>query len=223
MMATSLLLRDAQAALRLTAEAGRLSVLEASFVAWLRDQLPPPEVPLALAPPLRRYEHVALACLAEAAGWCDDTGLVEEGLRWLVDVSLERAGMPAPVVTDALAQTVIGLAARGHSWIAAWHDDLVSRGDATPVWLVGGGAYARGATTDGSVELRHALASRGVGTTGDADALVLLERLKAGDLPEDAFHAQVLLVALEWARRSAPVAVPGQATPETVARLLARV
>jgi hypothetical protein len=50
---------------------------------------------------------------------------------------------------------------------------------------------------------------------------VLLERLKSGDLPDDAFHAQVLLAAFEWARRCTPIVLPGQATPETVAQILA--
>lgn len=79
----------------------------------------------------------------------------------------------------------------------------------------------RGQASVCAPELRVALASRGAATSTDAEANAVLEGLLKGELPDDAFHAQVLLAALAWTRRAAPVALPGQATPETVARLLA--
>jgi hypothetical protein len=220
--ATAILLRDAEAALHLAA-AGELSLLESAFVAWLRAEPAPSAVADVLSAPLRQYEHVALACLAEAAGWAVDKTNLDDGLRWLVDVALERAGVPAPVVSDGLAHVVLGLAARERPWLASWHDEVLTRGEesSVPAWLGGGGRVGRGSTSAGAVELRLALASRGVMVTSDADATSLLERLKWGELPDDAFHAQVLLAARAWTRRAAPVALPGQATPETVARLLA--
>lgn len=220
MTAASILLRDAEAALRLTAQVGDMSLLEAAFVAWL-GAAPPSSLMDALTPPLRQYEHVALACLAETAGWAIDKSNLENGLRWLVEVALERAGVPAPVVSDGLAHVALGLAARGRPWLATWHDEVIARGAGAPEWLGEGGRLARGSETSGAVELRLTLASRGVGNSSDIDAAVLLERLKGGDLPDNAFHAQVLLAALEWARRSAPIVLPGQATPGTVAQILA--
>lgn len=196
--------------------------LETAFVSWLRAE-PPAPLADALTPPLRQYEHVALAALAEAAGWDVDKSGLDEGLRWLVDVALERAGVPAPVVSDGLAHVVLGLAARQRPWLATWHDQVLVRGAecVSPSWLIGGGSVARGSATSGAVELRLALASQGVVTSSDDDAREILQHLKQGELADDAFHAQVLLAALDWTRRSAPLVLPGQATPETVAQLLA--
>ncbi|WP_438042082.1 hypothetical protein [Sorangium sp. So ce128] len=221
--ATGILLREAEAALRLTAQTGDLSLLEAAFVAWLRAELPPSALVDALTHPLRQYEHVALACLVEAAGWEVDKSNLDEGLRWLVEVALERAGVPAPVISDGLAHVILGLAARERPWLATWHEQVLVRSKETvaPGWLGDGGRAGRGDATSGAVELRLALAARGVATSSDADATTLLERLKSDELPDDAFHAQVMLAALNWTRRAAPIALPGQATPEMVARLLA--
>lgn len=223
MTSTTVLLRDAEEALRITAQAGDLTVLEAAFVAWLRTEPPPSSLVEVLTSPLRQYEHVAVAALAEVAGWGGDTSMLDDGLRWLVEVALERAGVPAPVVSDGLAHVVFGFAARERPWLAAWHDRVVARGGegVNPAWLSGGGRVGRGSTTAGALELRIALASRGVAASSEVDAVALLARLKGGDPPDDAFHAQVLLVALEWTRRSAPLVLPGQATPETVVQLLA--
>jgi hypothetical protein len=100
---------------------------------------------------------------------------------------------------------------------------VLARGAAStaPAWLADGGLLGRGSTTSGAVELRLALAARGVVVSNDADATRLLERLKSGEQTDDAFHALVLLAAVEWTRRAAPIVLPGQATPEAVARLLA--
>lgn len=222
MTAAAILLRDAEAALRLAA-AGELSLLESAFVAWVRAEPEPSAIANALSTPLRQYEHVTLACLAEAAGWAVDEAQLEEGLRWLVEVALERAGVPAPVVSDGLARVVLGLAARERPWLASWHDQVLTRGagSVAPAWLGSCGRVGREGARSGTVELRLALAARGVLVTNDADARSLLEHLKSGELPDDAFHAHVLLAALEWTRRAAPIVLPGQATPETVARLLA--
>jgi REase_DpnII-MboI len=222
--ATTILLREAECALRLAAQGGGLSHLEIAFLAWLRAEPPPSSLVDVLAHPLRQYEHVALAALADVAGWAVvDRSNFDDGLRWLVEVALERARVPAPVVTDGLAHVVLGLAARERLWLAAWHDQVLARGAGSiaPAWLGEGGRIARGSATSDAVELRIALASRGVVTSSDADATALLERLKDGELPDDAFHARVLLAALEWTRRTAPIVLPGQATPETVALLLA--
>lgn len=220
-MTTTILLREAEAALRLTAQTADLSMLETAFVKWLRAELPPPLAD-ALTPPLRQYEHVALASLAEAAGWEVDESSLDEGLRWLVDVALDRAGMPAPVVSDGLAHLVFGLAARKRPWLARWHDQVLARGGENigSAWLGGGGRLARGDAGSSAPELRLALAGRGVGTSADPDSNTLLQRLVHGDLPADPLHAHVLLAALDWTRRTAPVVLPGQATPATVADLL---
>jgi hypothetical protein len=219
--AAALLLRDAETALRLAA-AGELSLLESAFVAWLRAEAAPPAVADALSGPLRQYEHVTLACLAEAAGWTVDEANLDDGLRWLVEVALERAGVPAPVVSDGIAHVVLGVTARERPWLASWHDQVLTRGAeiAAPAWLEDGGSVGRGSATVGAVELRLALAARGVVVTNDADATSLLERLKSGELADDAFHAHVLLAALEWARRAAPLVLPGQATVGGVADML---
>lgn len=221
MTATAILLHDAEAALRL-ATAGELSLLESAVVAWLRAEPAPSAVAGALSAPLRQYEHVTLACLAEAAGWAVDKANLDDGLRWLVEVALERAGVPAPVVSDGLAHVVLGLAARERPWLASWHDQVLTRGaeSAAPMWLGGSGRIGRGSADAGSVELRLALAARGVIASSEADATVLLKRLKTGELPADAFHAQVLLAALDWARRAAPLVLPGQATVAGVADML---
>ncbi|MGK3996582.1 hypothetical protein [Sorangium sp. So ce1024] len=225
MTATTILLRDAEAALRLTAQAGDLSPLEAAFIAWLCAEPPPSTVADALAPPLRRYEHVALAAFAEAAGWDVDASKLDDGLHWLVAVALERAGMPAPVVTDGIAHLALGLAARKRSWLAEWHDRVLGVGsiNVAPTWLTGGGAIVRGLAASCTAELRLALASRGVVASAAADGPALLEQLVHGDLPEDALHAQVVLAALRWVRRAAPVVLPGQATSATVTDLLRNV
>lgn len=127
------------------------------------------------------------------------------------------------MVSDGLAHVCLGLAARDRPWLAAWHDQVLARAADTiqPAWLAGGGHVARGQASTCAPEFRVALASRGVGTSTDAEANAVLEGLLRGEIPEDAFHAQVLLAALAWTRRAAPIVLPGQATLETVARLLA--
>jgi hypothetical protein len=219
---TSLLLRDAEAALMRAAQDGEVTALEAAFRCWLRNEAPPSSADQTFASPLRDYVDVAFAALGEVAGWGIDSTRLEDGLRWLVDVALDRVGVPAPVVTDGLAQVCLGLAARERPWLAAWHDRVLARAaDIQPTWLAGGGRVVRGQASACAPELRVALASRGAATSTDAEANAVLEGLLRGELPADAFHAQVLLAALAWIRRAVPVALPGQATPETVARLLA--
>lgn len=221
MTATAILLRDAESALHLAAT-GELSLLESSFVAWLRAEPAPAQVAEALSATLRQYEHVTLACLAETAGWAVDKANLEDGLSWLVEVALDRAGVPAPVVSDGLAHVVLGLAARERPWLASWHDQILTRSvDSTePAWLAGGGRVVRGQTSLCAPELRIALASRGVVSSTEADETALLEVLLRGELPDDALHAQVLRTALAWTRRAAPVVLPGRATAEGVADML---
>lgn len=223
MTVTAILLREAEAALRLTVQAGNPSTLEAAFGAWLRAEPPPSSLVDVLTPPLRQYEHVALAALAQVAGWPIDASNVDDGLRWLVEVALERAGVPAPVVTDGLAQVVLGIASPERPWLRKWLDQVLAcaGGVGAPSWLAGGGKVVPVGTTPCAVELRLALASRGIATSTDDDGKELLQRLIRGELPDDPFHAQVLLAALDWTRRAAPITLPGQATPETVAQLLA--
>ena len=222
-MTLSILLRDAETTLAHVAHDGEVSVLEAAFCCWLRGEAPPTEVEQTFASPLRDYSDIALAALCEIAGWRIDSTRLEDGLRWLVDVPLERVGVPAPVVSDGLAHVCLGLAARKRPWLAKWQDQVLARAaDAIqPLWLDGGGRVARGEPSGCAPELVVALASRGAATSTDAEANAVLEGLVRGELPEDAFHAQVLLAALAWTRRAAPVALPGQATTETVVRLLA--
>lgn len=224
-MTTALLLRDAEAALVRVAQDGEVTTLEAAFLCWLRGEAPPGDVRQTFASPLRDYRDVALAALGEVAGWSIDSTRVEDGLRWLFDVALDRVGVPAPVVGDGLAHVCLGLVARARPWLAQWHDQVLAHAGGTiqPTWLAGGGRVARGQTSDCAPELRVALASRGAAASTDAEATAVLEGLLKGELTDDAFHAQVLLVALAWTRRAAPVALPGQATPETVARLIAEV
>jgi hypothetical protein len=224
-LTTELLLRDAELSLRhVGSQDAELSAQEAAFLAWVRAEPVPPIVEASLAPPLRSYVAVAIAAIAEAAGWSIDGVQLEDGLRWLVDVSLERAGMPAPVVTDGLAHVALGLAARKRPWFAEWHDRVLAAAAAsvTPAWLVGGGSVVRGGAARCAAELRLALAVRGSVAIAETetDAASLLQQMIRGDLPEDPFHAQVTLAALAWVRRSAPVALPGHARPETVAELL---
>ena len=221
-MTSAILLRDAEATLMRVAREGEVTALEVAFVCWLRGE-PAANAEQTFASPLRDYGDVALAALGELAGWSVDSARLEDGLRWLVDVALDRVGVPAPVIRDALAQVCLGLAARERPWFARWHDLVLARAADTiqPAWLAGGGRVARGQVSACAPELRIALASRGAAISTDADATAVLERLLRGDFPEDAFHAQVLLAALAWTRRAAPIALPGQATPENVARLLA--
>lgn len=223
-MTTVFLLQDAEATLRRTAQVGELSTLEAAMLAWLRGESVPTSVEAVFEPPLRSYDNVAVAAVAEAAGWPINGSHLEEGLRWLIKVALDRvAGMPAPVVTDGLAHVALGLAARERSWFAGWHDrviDVASSASVTPAWLVGGGALIRGRSASCSPELRLSLAARGVVTPTDTDATMLVEWLVRGELPEDPFHAQVALAALHWVRRAAPIVLPRQATSATVAELL---
>ncbi|MFO1077968.1 MAG: hypothetical protein U1E73_09635 [Planctomycetota bacterium] len=222
-MTTALLLRDAEAALLRVVQDSELRALEAAFECWLRGEAAPNEVEQTVGSPLRDYSDVALAALGEVAGWSSDSARLEDGLRWLVDVALERVGVPAPVVNDGLAHVCLGLAARERSWLATWLDQVLARTADTvqPAWLAGGGRVALGQASVCAPELRVALASRGVATSTDAEANAVLEGLLRNEIPEDAFHAHVLLVALAWTRRAAPIALPGQATSETVARLLA--
>lgn len=210
---TENLLHDAEAYLRYTAQAGDLSLLETAFVAWLRVEPVPPALAQELVLPLRQYEHVALASLAEAAGWAIDKPSLEDGLFWLIDVSLERASVPAPVVSDGLALVALGLAARERPWLATWHDHVLEHGAATvvPAWLAEGGRVVRGDTRSCAPELRIALASRGVVSGTEVEAKELMQRILQGELPDDAFHAHVLLVALDWTRRLAPSARPDRA------------
>lgn len=221
-MTTALLLRDAEAALLRVVQDRELSALEAAFSCWLRGEAAPNEVEQTVGSPLRDYSDVALAALAEVAGWSIDSARLEDGLRWLVDVALERVGVPAPLVNDGLAHVCLGLAARERPWLATWLDQVLARtGDTVqPVWLAGGGRVALGHASVCAPELRVALASRGVATSTDAEANAVLEGLLRSELPEDAFHAHVLLAALAWTRRAAPIVLPGQASSKTVARLL---
>jgi hypothetical protein len=216
------LLRDAEAALRRVAEGAELMTLESAFLSWLRGETAPHAVEQAFASPLRDYSDVALAGLAEAAGWSVDSTRLEDGLRWLVDVSLDRVGVPAPVVADGLAHVCLGLAARKRPWFAAWHDQVLLRAadGIHPAWLVGGGRVVRGEASVCAPELRVALASRGVATSTDADGNAFLEGLLRGELSDEVFRAHVLLAALEWTRRSAPVVLPGRATIQAVAEML---
>ncbi len=222
-MTSRILLRDAEATLIRVAQDGEVTTLEAAFVCWLRGEAAPDKVDDAFASPLRDYSDVALAALGEVAGWNIDSARLEDGLRWLVDVALERVSIPAPVVSDGLAQVCLGLAARERPWLAAWHDQVLARAADSihPAWLVGGGLVARGEMNTCAPELRVALASRGAAIGADTDGTSLLEGLLSGALPDSAFHAQVQLQALAWTRRAAPIALPGQATTETLARLLA--
>ena len=130
--------------------------------------------------------------------------------------------LPAPVVTDGLAHVALGVAARERTWFGEWHDRVIAVAAASvaPAWLVGGGALIRGRSASCAPELRLALAARGAITNADADAPVLWARLVRGELPEDPFHAHVVLAALHRVRRAVPVVLPGQATPATVADLL---
>lgn len=221
-MTTALLLRDAEATLARVVQGGEVTALETAFCCWLHGQAAPIEAEQTFTSPLRDYSDVALAALGEIAGWNIDSTRLEDGLRWLVDVPLDRVGVPAPVVSDGLAHVCLGLAARERPWLATWHDQVLARASNTiyPAWLAGGGRVARGQTSDCAPELIVALSSRGAANSRDAEANAVLEGLLRGELPEDAFHAQVLLAALAWTRRAAPIALPGRATPETVARLL---
>lgn len=217
-----ILLREAEATLVATAQAGVLSLLETAFISWLQAKSAPPGLSDALTPPLRQYEHVALASLAEVAGWATDKSSLDDGLQWLAAVALDRAGVPAPVVSDGLAQIVLGLAARERRWFAPWHDRVLARcaEAVTPAWLAEGGRIVRGGASPCAAELRIALASRGIVTSTDDEGNALLQRLLRGDLPNDTFHAHLLLIALGWIRRSSPVVLPGQATVGIVAELL---
>lgn len=132
MTAGTILLRDAEATLRLVA-AGELSLTQCAFVAWLRTEPLPPSVAEAISGSLRQYEHVTLACIAEMAGWPVERAILDDGLRWLVEVALERAGVPAPVVCDALAHVVLGLAARERPWLARWHDEVLTSSVHSPL------------------------------------------------------------------------------------------
>lgn len=221
-MTTNILLRDAEELLRRVAQAGELTLLEEAFVRWLGGESAPTGAPEPFSSPLRHYADVAFAALAEVAGWDIDNARLEDGLRWLVDVALERVGVPAPVVTDGLAHLLFGIAARERSWLSVWHDQVLacSADTAQPVWLAGGGRVARGQASPCAPELRIALASRGVVASTDSDANALLEALLRGALPHDAFHAQVLLAAVAWTRRAAPVVLPGRATVKGVAEML---
>jgi hypothetical protein len=222
-MTTAVLLKDAEVALRRNAQVGELSSLEAAFLAWLHGESVPPSVEAALTRPMRSCDDVAAAALAEAAGWTVDSSHLEDGLRWIADVALERvAGVPAPVVTDGLAQIALGLAARERAWFGGWHDRVLNIAAArvAPTWLAGGAVLIRGGAASCAPELRLALAGRGAVTNADTDAPELLKRLVQGELPEDAFHAQVTLAALHWVRRATPIVLPGQATPAAVADLL---
>jgi hypothetical protein len=219
---SAILLCDAEMALRRVAQDRELTTLEVAFLRWLHGEAAPPALDDVFSSALRDYSDVALGALGEAAGWSVDSAQLEDGLQWLVDIALERAGVPPPVVGDGLAHVCLGLAARSRPWLASWHDKVLAIAGAsmTPPWLAGGGRVARGEMSACAPELLLALASRGAAVSTDADASALLEGLLRGQLPDDAFHAHVMLAALEWMRRSAPVVVPGHATVAAVATML---
>lgn len=222
-MTPGLLLQDAEALLAVVAQGGEASALTSTFVAWARGGPAPQSLCDELVPPLRSYDLVAAAAIAEAAGWLVEAGVLDDGLQWLVRVTLERMGMPAPVVTDGVAHFALALAARTRSWLADWLETVwaVTPVEVSPPWLSGGGQVVLRKSARCSPEVRILLAAQGVtGAIDDGDSFSVLQRLIRGELPKDPVHAQVVLAAVAWIRRSTPVLLPGQATAETIAALL---
>lgn len=190
-------------------------------MAWLAPSAEVPE-PAGLMRPYRDYELIASAAFREAAGLSVDVDALDEGLRWLENVPLDRGGMPSPLTMDLVALVAVGLASRGRPWLRAWNGRALAHapGHGAPTWLVGAPGLVTGGTAEALPEVRVALAAKGIGTAGDEAEAATLERLIRGALPDDPLHAAVLLAALDWLRRATPVALPGRATREDVVTLL---
>jgi hypothetical protein len=132
-MSEPLLLRDAEATLRQLAASDPDPPLLHQFMrVWLTGTVLSPELrQLVDAPdPLRSYQSIACVAFAEAAGVPVAIERLDEGLRWLQAVALDRGSTPAPVTTDAVALLALALACRQRQWLQSWHDRAPEFGSA---------------------------------------------------------------------------------------------
>jgi len=223
---TPLLLRDAEATLRELADKDPDAPdLHRFMSSWLSGR------PFAGADQefarsseqLRSYQAVACLAFVEATGVREVSDRLDEGLRWLQAVALDRGASPAPVTTDAVALLALALAARRRPWLREWHQRACTHASASiePSWLRGAHDLVRGdAPSTVRSDVRVALVGRGVSPDSSSDEEEVLRQLAAGELPGEALHARVVLAALQWIRRTFPVLRPGRAAVEDVVVLL---
>ena len=225
-MSGALLLRDAEATLRQVATTDPMApILHRYMSSWLLGAPPRADESALLTGTdvLRSYQSIAALAFAEAAGWIQSATRLDEGLRWLQAVALDRGGAPAPVTTDAVALLALGVVARSRSWLREWHQRACgfAASSIEPTWLRGAADLARGdSSTTVASEVRVALASKGIIASISEVETEVLRRLIDGEVPHEALHATVLLAALSWIRRASPIVTPGRATVDGVVTLL---
>ena len=172
--------------------------------------------------PYRDYELIATVAFREAMGAAVDLDALDEGLRWLENVPLDRGDIPSPLTMDLVALVAISLASRRRPWLQPWNAKAMAhaRAHAAPNWLAGAPELVVGGAADPMPEVRVSFAAKGIGATDAGAETAVLQRLIRGVLPDDPLHAAALLAALAWLRREAPVALPGRATVDDVVTLL---
>lgn len=220
-MSGELLIRDAEATLRATMAAPEESRLVRAAIAWLVGSNEEPRDGLTERP-YRDYELIATVAFREATGTPVDVDALDEGLRWLENVPLDRGDIPSPLTMDLVALVAISLASRRRPWLQPWNARVIAHAPAhaARTWLAGAPELVAGGSGEPLAEVRVAFAAKGIGATDAGAETAVLQRLVRGALPDDPLHAAVLLAALAWLRRGTPVALPGRATVDDVVALL---
>lgn len=220
-MSAEVLIRDAEATLRAIIAVPEESRLVRSAIAWLAASKQDPGDGVE-GRPYRDYELIATMAFREATGIPVDVDALDEGLRWLENVPLDRGDIPSPLTMDLVAMVAMSLASRRRPWLQTWNARVMAhaRAHAAPNWLAGGPELVVGGMAEALPEVRVAFAAKGFGTSDVGPETATLERLIRGPLPDDPLHAAVLLAALAWLRRETAIALPGRATVDDVVTLL---
>lgn len=173
---------------------------------------------------IRNYKTLAVECLLETA---DDFERVNNGLEWLSDVSLERAGNLSPLCLDAISQLMLSTALRRREVYPGWFRDILEAAptEAEPKWLRGAAHFVLGQDVEELATIvKVALTSRLVieaAAIEEAQARFLVS-LKAGWKPQSPLQAAFALAAYRFSRRPTPIALPGRASIEDLLNLLNR-
>lgn len=200
-------IEDAVASLeRISSSFSQEPLLYQTLVAWLTKSNPSQEVMAKLhtSPAPLNYQWVALAALAEAAGWESNAETLEEGINWLSSVSLDRVGIPAPHTLDAVAQIALALAVKKRPRLDAWFNRVLEHAsnERAPIWALCGPLVIlrRVEALQGDAALRLALEAVGAGNARQGDDLDVLHAILQEELPSEPLRATVLSCALKWIR-----------------------
>lgn len=180
-------------------------LLHRAIANWLaRDQPPADLLTLPTAP--RDYAWIAVAALAETAGWPIDMAALDDGIDWLSNVALDRVGVPAPLTRDTIAQLAIALAVRRRPRLQSWLGRVArhAKGLHEPAWAANGALIVLGDVSDERLDpaFTVALASVGIAIEPARLSRAAIKLSTTNQKPEDPLHAAVMLQALAWAEQT---------------------